>query len=122
MTSLIPWLEKALGPAAPHKIAHRSSPAPKRVVVFTASGDQGRSVCESLVSSGRFIVTGITKYPQSIAADSLKAKGVKVVKGDIADTATYTEYLEGQDAAFVNMDCKCSNAQGDDGSRRIWRD
>ena len=107
MTSLLPWLEKALGPTAPHKMAHRSAPAPLRVVVFTASGDQGRSVCDSLVTSGRFIVTGITKYPHSIAADSLKAKGVKIVKGDIADTATYTQFLAGQDAAFVNMDCQC---------------
>lgn len=30
---------------------------------------------------------------------------IEVVKGDIADPASYEEYLQGKDGAFVNADC-----------------
>lgn len=49
---------------------------------------------------------GITSFPQSIAADSLKARGVEIVRGHIGDTASYAGWLEGMDTAFVNMDCE----------------
>lgn len=36
---------------------------------------------------------------------------IEVVKGDIADPASYEQYLQGKDGAFVNADCKWNTRQ-----------
>jgi hypothetical protein len=63
MASLVPALDRLLGPLAPGRQAARSAPKPLSIVVFAASGDQGRSACHSLVADGGFVVTGITEEP-----------------------------------------------------------
>lgn len=106
MAALMSTFDRMLGPLSPSSTAAHTSPPPKHVVVFTASGDQGRSVADALISDGGFIITAITKFPQSDAAHALKLKGARVVEADIADPASYAQCLEGVDAAFVNMDCE----------------
>jgi nucleoside-diphosphate-sugar epimerase len=41
--------------------------APKKFVVFTATGDQGSSVCRSLLKEGYHVV-GLTRNPESEGA------------------------------------------------------
>ncbi|RSH93074.1 hypothetical protein EHS25_007427 [Saitozyma podzolica] len=104
MASLVPALDRLLGPLAPGRQAARSAPKPLSIVVFAASGDQGRSACHSLVADGGFVVTGITEEPFGEVAVALKHEGVKIVKGKMDDPGSYTPYLEGMDGAFVNAD------------------
>jgi hypothetical protein len=108
-----------LGPLRPSAAAARSAPTALPVVVFTASGDQGRSVADALASDGAFTVTAITKFPGSDAAHALKGKGVTVVEGDMSDVASYEGHLKGMGAAFVSMDCESDGGcRGLDGVSR----
>jgi len=76
----------------------------KKIVVFTATGDQGGSVCKYLIESGKYEVIGISRNPESDSAKALTKLGVKVHKGDLEDVASYTPALEGIYGAFVNAD------------------
>jgi len=53
----------------------------KLVTVFGATGSQGGSVVNAVLSGG-YKVRGVTRHPDK--ADQLRQKGVDVVKGDIA--------------------------------------
>ena len=90
----------------------------KSAAVFGATGDQGSSVVDALLADG-WKVTGFTRDPSSSNAKSehstyqhqmliaeLSDKGVNVVKGDLDDPITYQDALKGQDAVFINADCK----------------
>ena len=106
MAALMSRLDASLGPLSPAALALRTAPPPLPVIVFTASGDQGRSVADSLLSDGGYVVTALTKFPNSDAAHGLREKGAKVVQGDMADFGSYEGYLKGQKAAFIAMDCE----------------
>lgn len=106
MAAVMSRLDSLLGPLRPSATAARSSPTLKSVIVFTASGDQGRSVADALATDGGFVVTAITKFPNSDAAHSLQTKGVHVVEGDMTDVGSYEGHLKGMEAAFVSMDCE----------------
>ncbi|WWD20448.1 hypothetical protein CI109_104924 [Kwoniella shandongensis] len=75
-----------------------------KVIVFTSTGDQGRSVCEKLVTDGAFEVWGVTRDVNGKGAKALAAKGVKMVRADLDDPASYKPHLEGMDGAYVNAD------------------
>lgn len=53
----------------------------KVIVVFGATGTQGGSVVDALLKDG-WKVRGVTRNPDSEAAQKLAAKGVAIVKGD----------------------------------------
>ncbi|WVQ83962.1 hypothetical protein IAT38_006107 [Cryptococcus sp. DSM 104549] len=74
-----------------------------KVIVFTATGDQGSSVCKYAVKAG-LEVYGLTRNVSSDNAKALSNIGVKLVKGDMADPSTYASSLEGMDAAYINAD------------------
>ncbi|WVQ69836.1 uncharacterized protein L199_008057 [Kwoniella botswanensis] len=76
----------------------------KKFAVFTATGDQGRSVCKYLLEDGGWEVVGITRNANSDSAKDLDKMGVKVVQGDMNDPSSYSECLEGAYGAFVNAD------------------
>ncbi|TYJ54348.1 hypothetical protein B9479_005014 [Cryptococcus floricola] len=74
-----------------------------KVVVFTATGDQGSSVCKYALEAG-FEVYGITRNPTSDSAQALAAQGVHLIQGDLSSPSSYSSSLKGLDAAFVNAD------------------
>ncbi|WWD16136.1 hypothetical protein CI109_100561 [Kwoniella shandongensis] len=76
----------------------------RKVVVFTASGDQGSSVCRYLIEDGNWEVVGISRNPDSPSSQELAKIGVKVVKGDMDDPSSYQAALEGAYGAFINAD------------------
>ena len=60
------------------------SAAPKKIVVFTATGDQGGSVCRSLIEAGGYEVVGITRSPESEKAKG--ASKLSIQQSGPADT------------------------------------
>ncbi|KAK8853505.1 hypothetical protein IAR55_004212 [Kwoniella newhampshirensis] len=74
-----------------------------KVVVFTATGDQGSSVCKYLLEAGHGVF-GITRNASSDKAKALAAQGVTLVVGDMSDPSSYADKLKDIDAAFVNAD------------------
>nr|XP_019003427.1 uncharacterized protein I203_03570 [Kwoniella mangroviensis CBS 8507]OCF66888.1 hypothetical protein I203_03570 [Kwoniella mangroviensis CBS 8507] len=98
-------IDQLLGPLNPNKIAAGTAPDPIKVIVFTATGDQGRSVCKELIGDGGFIVWGVTRNTESKGAKAeLTQLGVKMVRGDLGDVQSYKPHLLGMDGAFINSD------------------
>lgn len=75
------------------------------LVVFGATGQQGGSVANYMVSdpelSKRYRVRGVTRDVSKPAAKALEAKGIEVVAADIADESTYASALEGAHTVFL---------------------
>ncbi|KAK8849817.1 hypothetical protein IAR55_005153 [Kwoniella newhampshirensis] len=97
-------IDRLLGPLNPNTVAASTAPDPIKIIVFTATGDQGRSVCEKLVEDGGFEVMGVTRNVDGKAAKALSARGVNMVRGDLDDPESYKQFLQGMDGAFVNAD------------------
>ncbi|KAI9820416.1 MAG: hypothetical protein M1832_003749 [Thelocarpon impressellum] len=79
--------------------------APKVVVVFGATGQQGGSVVKSIladpVASQQFKIRGITRDPSKPNAQALAAKGVECVTGDLNSKESLKEALKGAFAVFA---------------------
>ncbi|WP_323675850.1 NmrA family NAD(P)-binding protein [Halorubellus sp. PRR65] len=77
----------------------------QKVLVVGATGRQGSAVIDHLLSGvhGDFAVTATTRHPYGARrrVASLKDRGVRVVKGDLDDPASYREHLNRVDAAFL---------------------
>ncbi|KAK9315524.1 hypothetical protein V1524DRAFT_447164 [Lipomyces starkeyi] len=69
------------------------------LVVFGATGQQGGSVANFVVSdpelSKQYKVRGVTRDPSKPAAQTLQQKGVEVVKGDLNDERSIKQALQG---------------------------
>jgi len=65
------------------------------IVVLGATGNQGGSVVDSLLALKKFRVRGVTRSAKGDKAAALKAKGVEVVEGDIANKASLVKAFEG---------------------------
>ncbi|KAK8869602.1 hypothetical protein IAR55_000169 [Kwoniella newhampshirensis] len=76
----------------------------RKIVVFTATGDQGRSVCRYLIEDGGWDVVGISRNSSSVSSKELEKIGVRVVEGDLDDSSSYTRALQGAYGAFINAD------------------
>ena len=72
----------------------------KKILVVGATGAQGGSVARHLVQAGKFAVRGLTRNPDSPAAQQLRDLGVEVVKGDLDDRASIRAALEGMYGVF----------------------
>lgn len=75
-----------------------------KVAVIGATGTVGSRLTKELVSRGHE-VTGIARHPEKLE----QSKGVKAVRGDVADEAALAKVLAGHDAVihsvkFVNTD------------------
>ncbi|EJT47954.1 hypothetical protein A1Q1_03189 [Trichosporon asahii var. asahii CBS 2479] len=74
--------------------------APKKVVVFGVTGNQGASVARALLEhKDKWEVWGVTRNPDS---GSSKRKLSKLIKGDLDNPQSYAKGLEGAYASFVN--------------------
>lgn len=74
--------------------------APKRILITGVTGQQGGSVAAALAGS-EFQLQGMTRKPDSPAAQALKAKGVTIVQGDLDDAASLTKALAGAWGVFA---------------------
>jgi len=63
----------------------------KVIVVFGATGAQGGSVVEHLLTDPQFAVRAVTRSVESEKAKALAAKGVEVVQADISDPASFAK-------------------------------
>ena len=71
------------------------------VTVVGGTGAQGGGVVDALLEGGQFAVRVISRNPDSEAGRALVARGVEVVKGDLADPASLRAAFEGSHGAFV---------------------
>ncbi|KAM0804925.1 hypothetical protein BDR22DRAFT_473893 [Usnea florida] len=75
------------------------------LVVFGATGQQGGSVSNYVVSdpelSKRYKVRGVTRDPSKAAAQNLQQKGVEIVKGDLDDKESIRRALKGAHTVFA---------------------
>ena len=74
----------------------------RSVLVTGATGNQGGAVVDHLLASETaFDVRGLTRDATSDAAADLDARGVTMVEGDLNDTATLVDALDGVDQVFA---------------------
>jgi uncharacterized protein YbjT (DUF2867 family) len=73
-----------------------------KVLVIGATGTQGGSVVEHLLSGefGEYDIYGLTRAADSDAARTLESQGVTVLQGDLTDEARMRECCEGMDAVY----------------------
>jgi uncharacterized protein YbjT (DUF2867 family) len=78
----------------------------KSVLVIGATGQQGGAVVNHLLSGeyGEFDVRGLTRCPDSDAAQSLTERGVTVVEGDLLDRQSLQKAVNGVDAVYAMTD------------------
>ncbi len=78
----------------------------KLVTVFGATGLQGGSVVQSLISNKNraFSVRGITRNPGSDKSKALSALGVEMVKADGGSLDEIKRAFRGSWAVFLNTD------------------
>ncbi|KAK3079629.1 hypothetical protein LTS18_004376 [Coniosporium uncinatum] len=77
----------------------------KLLVVFGATGQQGGSIIDYVLNDGelskQYHLCALTRDPSSSSAQTLKSKGVDVVKADNDDEASLKEALKGAHTVFV---------------------
>jgi uncharacterized protein YbjT (DUF2867 family) len=76
----------------------------KIVSVIGSTGAQGGSVINALLKDPSYKVRGITRNPQSEAAQALAARGVEVVKADLNDLSSVTAAFAGSYAIYAVTD------------------
>jgi uncharacterized protein YbjT (DUF2867 family) len=75
-------------------------PTSKKILITGVTGNQGGSVAAALAGSG-FQLQGMTRKPDSPAAQALKAKGVTLIQGDLDDAASLKAALAGAWGVFA---------------------
>jgi len=70
------------------------------ITVFGATGVQGSSVINSILSDGTFTARAVTRNPSSESAEKLKARGVQVVQGDLWDVESLKKAIAGSEGVF----------------------
>ena len=77
----------------------------KLLVVFGATGQQGGSIVETVLNDPelreQYKIRGITRDVSQSSSQSLEAKGVQMVKGDVNDTASLEEVLKDAHTVFL---------------------
>ena len=77
----------------------------KLLVVFGATGNQGKSVVEYVLKdpefSKEYTIRAVTRDPSSASSKSLNDLGTEVVQGDLEDRASVKAALEGAFAVFL---------------------
>jgi len=75
-------------------------PTSRKILITGATGQQGGAVAAALAGGG-FELLGMTRKPDSPAAQALKQKGVTLVQGDLDDAASLTKALAGAWGVFA---------------------
>lgn len=71
----------------------------RKVLVFGATGQQGGSLIQALISQGHHI-TGLSRNPASPKAQALSAQGVEMKQGNFMDEQAMSELMQGMDTVF----------------------
>jgi len=77
----------------------------KLLVVFGATGQQGGSIIDYVLNDAElaklYHLRALTRNPSSSSSQSLKSKGVDVVKADNGDESSLKEALNGAHTVFA---------------------
>lgn len=74
---------------------------PSSILVVGATGTQGGAVVDNLLTTDEDVdVHGLTRHPQSDAAQQLADRGVTIDEGDLTDKDTLRPIVEAVDAVF----------------------
>jgi uncharacterized protein YbjT (DUF2867 family) len=73
----------------------------KIIAVIGATGQQGGSVVNSLLASGKYKVRALTRNASSDKAKALAARGVEIFEGDMHGAGKLKELLEGAYGVFL---------------------
>lgn len=122
-TSIITQKSLLASSSSSSSITKMSSEEKKKiVVVFGATGNQGGSVINSLLSDSKtaneFKIRGITRDPSKANAKALEARGVECVAGDTNDKESLKHAFQGAYAVFAvtnyweKMDAELEYNQG----------
>lgn len=86
----------------PEGRAKTTSEVTRTVLVIGATGNQGGVTVDHLLKADEdFFVRGLTRTPESQAAQALAARGVDVRRGDLNDKGTLRPAVEGVDVVVV---------------------
>ncbi len=66
----------------------------KVILVTGSTGQQGGSVARQLLHNGWY-VCGLTRNPDSAAAQALRSEGAGIAQGDLDDRTTLESAMEG---------------------------
>ncbi|MBN3293480.1 NMRL1 protein, partial [Polypterus senegalus] len=72
----------------------------KLITVFGATGAQGKSVVQALLSDGSFKVRAVTRDPTKAVAQKMVSQGVEVVKGDFDKEGDIKAAMQGAYGCF----------------------
>ncbi len=75
-------------------------PTQKSILITGATGQQGGAVAAALAGAG-FQLKGMTRKPDSPAAQALRQQGVTIVQGDLNDEASLRKALAGAWGVFA---------------------
>jgi uncharacterized protein YbjT (DUF2867 family) len=82
-------------------VASTDSTAPL-ITVFGATGTQGGSVIDHLISSSKpYRIRAVTRDPSKPSGKKLEEKGCEVVKAEMGNGDQVKEVIEGADIVFV---------------------
>ncbi|KAL0575709.1 hypothetical protein V5O48_006269 [Marasmius crinis-equi] len=73
---------------------------PKLIVVIGVTGNQGGSVAFRFLKDPAYRVRGLTRNPNSPAAQALVAKGIEIVQADLNDVQTLISAFAGANLIF----------------------
>jgi hypothetical protein len=90
----------------------------KVVTVIGATGNQGGSVVDALLKSGKYLVRAVTRNSTSAAAKALTARGVEVVEADTSDLPSLIKAFAGSYAVFGLTDFFLHLHLGSEGAQR----
>jgi uncharacterized protein YbjT (DUF2867 family) len=71
------------------------------ITVVGGTGAQGGGVVDALLASGQYAVRVVSRDPSSKSAETLKHRGVQVVKGDLLEPSSLRAAFEGAHGAFL---------------------
>ncbi|OWZ63313.1 hypothetical protein AYX14_06754 [Cryptococcus neoformans] len=97
-------LDALLGPFNPNKMAAKSAPDPLKVLVLDATGDEGFSVCKSMLKDGGFYIWGLVPNADTPVARELNRLQVQIVEGELNRPDTFQSQLAGMDGIFIPSD------------------
>lgn len=71
------------------------------IAVIGGTGAQGGGVVDALLAAGQYVVRVVSRNPASQSAETLRQRGVEVVKGDLLDAKSLRPAFDGVHGAFV---------------------
>ncbi|KAF9890971.1 hypothetical protein FE257_005228 [Aspergillus nanangensis] len=74
--------------------------ATKTIAIIGVTGNQGGSVAQRFLQDASYRVRGITRSPNSPAAQQLSAQGVEIIAADLNDVDALAEALQGANMIF----------------------